>query len=196
MNTQHVSRVGIVAKLRLPTAAPHLTETVAWLDERGIEPVVETETAALAGFGPDRRRAPRDELPCLVDLLLVLGGDGTLLGMAHRVAQCGRDIPILGVNYGSLGFLTEIRINELYPSLESVLKGEASFDERLLLQAAAHFAREVGPVLYASGEESEQQIQSRGDRLGVVAPPLYLLSETCIERILEEIARELGTENG
>jgi DNA repair protein RadA/Sms len=59
----------------------------------------------------------------------------------------------------------------------------------LLLQAAAHFAREIGPVLYASGEESEHQIKSRGDRLGVGNTPLYLLSETCIERILEEIAR-------
>jgi DNA repair protein RadA/Sms len=59
----------------------------------------------------------------------------------------------------------------------------------LLLQAAAHFAGNVGPVLYASGEESEHQIKSRGDRLGVGAAPLYLLSETCIERILEEIAR-------
>ena len=59
----------------------------------------------------------------------------------------------------------------------------------LLLQAAAHFAANVGPVLYASGEESEHQIKSRGDRLGVGAAPLYLLSETCIERILEEIAR-------
>jgi DNA repair protein RadA/Sms len=59
----------------------------------------------------------------------------------------------------------------------------------LLLQAAAHFAREVGPVLYASGEESEHQIKSRGDRLGIGAAPLYLMSETCIERILEEIAR-------
>jgi DNA repair protein RadA/Sms len=59
----------------------------------------------------------------------------------------------------------------------------------LLLQAAGHFARQVGPVLYASGEESEHQIKSRGDRLGIGAAPLYLLSETCIERILEEIAR-------
>ena len=59
----------------------------------------------------------------------------------------------------------------------------------LLLQAAAHFASEVGPVLYASAEESEHQVKSRGDRLGVGAAPLYLLSETCIERILEEVAR-------
>jgi DNA repair protein RadA/Sms len=59
----------------------------------------------------------------------------------------------------------------------------------LLLQAAAHFARAIGPVLYASAEESEHQIKSRGDRLGVGDSPLYLLSETGIERILEEVAR-------
>jgi DNA repair protein RadA/Sms len=54
----------------------------------------------------------------------------------------------------------------------------------LLLQAAGHFAREVGPVLYASGEESEHQIKSRGDRLGIGAAPLYLLSETCIALVI------------
>jgi DNA repair protein RadA/Sms len=59
----------------------------------------------------------------------------------------------------------------------------------LLLQAAANMARAVGPVLYSSGEESEHQIKSRGERLAVGAAPLYLLAETCLERILEEIAR-------
>ena len=59
----------------------------------------------------------------------------------------------------------------------------------LLLQAAAHFARTAGPVLYTSGEESEHQIKSRGERLGIAAAPLYILAETCLERILEEIAR-------
>jgi len=59
----------------------------------------------------------------------------------------------------------------------------------LLLQAAAHFAQSTGPVLYCSGEESEHQIKSRGERLGVERVPLYLLAETCLERILEEIAR-------
>jgi DNA repair protein RadA/Sms len=59
----------------------------------------------------------------------------------------------------------------------------------LLLQAAAHFAASVGPVLYCSGEESEHQIKSRGERLGVARAPLYILAETCLERILEEIAR-------
>ena len=59
----------------------------------------------------------------------------------------------------------------------------------LLLQAAAHFANSTGTVLYSSGEESEHQIKSRGERLGVGRAPLYLLAETCLERILEEIAR-------
>jgi DNA repair protein RadA/Sms len=59
----------------------------------------------------------------------------------------------------------------------------------LLLQAAAHFAREFGPVLYSSGEESEHQIKARGERLGIERAPLYILAETCLERILEEIAR-------
>ena len=78
----------------------------------------------------------------------------------------------------------------IVPGSLVLLGGEPGIGKStLLLQAAAHFAREVGPVLYASGEESEHQIKSRGDRLGVGDAPLYLLSETCIERILEEIAR-------
>src|SRR5262245_5468932 len=78
----------------------------------------------------------------------------------------------------------------LVPGSLVLLGGEPGIGKStLLLQAAAHFAANVGPVLYCSGEESEHQIKMRGDRLGVSAAPLYLLSETCIERILEEIAR-------
>ena len=78
----------------------------------------------------------------------------------------------------------------IVPGSLVLLGGEPGIGKStLLLQAAAHFAREVGPVLYASGEESEHQIKSRGDRLGIGSTPLYLMSETCIERILEEIAR-------
>jgi DNA repair protein RadA/Sms len=78
----------------------------------------------------------------------------------------------------------------IVPGSLVLLGGEPGIGKStLLLQAAAHFARDHGPVLYASGEESEHQVKSRGDRLGVGQAPLYLLSETCIERILEEIAR-------
>src|ERR1051325_1786644 len=78
----------------------------------------------------------------------------------------------------------------IVPGSLVLLGGEPGIGKSaLLLQAAANFAHDVGPVLYASGEESEHQIKSRGDRLGVGNAPLYLLAETCIERILEEIAR-------
>src|SRR6186997_1789521 len=78
----------------------------------------------------------------------------------------------------------------IVPGSLILLGGEPGIGKStLLLQAAANFAQTVGPVLYASGEESEHQIKSRGDRLGVGDAPLYLLAETCIERILEEIAR-------
>jgi NAD+ kinase len=84
----------------------------------------------------------REDLPMECDLIIVLGGDGTLLSMATRIATAGRDIPILGVNFGSLGFLTETRIGELYANLESVLNGTATFDERTMLAAEAYRARE------------------------------------------------------
>jgi NAD+ kinase len=130
-----IERVGIVAKIRLDSVAPHLLEVAAWLEARGIEPVFEADTSRLASLGPARRVATRDELPHLVDLLLVLGGDGTLLTMADRVSQAGRDLPILGVNFGHLGFLTEITFPELYSLLESVIAGTATIERRLILRA-------------------------------------------------------------
>jgi NAD+ kinase len=130
-----VKRVGIVAKIRLESVAPHLVEVAAWLEARGIEPVFEADTAQLAPFAAGRRIASRDELPHLVDLLLVLGGDGTLLTMADRVSQAGLDLPILGVNFGHLGFLTEINFPELYPLLESAIAGRAAIERRLIVRA-------------------------------------------------------------
>jgi DNA repair protein RadA/Sms len=78
----------------------------------------------------------------------------------------------------------------IVPGSLVLLGGEPGIGKStLLLQATANFAHSVGPVLYASGEESEHQIKARGDRLGVGDAPLYLLAETCIERILEEVGR-------
>ena len=131
-----IQRIGIVAKKGLHAAAAPLAALGVWLAERQVEAVYETDTAALTGVAG---QAPsRDDLPRDVDLIVVLGGDGTLLAMADRIGQCGRDVPILGVNFGGLGFLTEIRIDELYPSLTAVLEGTARFDERLMITAAVH----------------------------------------------------------
>jgi NAD+ kinase len=87
------------------------------------------------GLPPGRPTRSRDELPTACDLVVILGGDGTLIGMAGRIAQAGVQVPILGVNFGSLGFLTEIQLPELYESLEAVLDGDAEIEERMMLRA-------------------------------------------------------------
>jgi len=134
-----VRRIGIVAKQGLVAASEHVSRLGPWLRERGIEAMYERDTAMLAGAAAHGAKTmTREALPREVDLVIVLGGDGTLLAMAARIAQADRDIPILGVNFGSLGFLTEIRIDELTPSLERVLDGTASFDERAMLAADAY----------------------------------------------------------
>jgi NAD+ kinase len=142
MNQAQITRVGIVAKTGLVAAADHLHRLARWLRDRQLEAVFETETATLAGDTAGAGTYSRETLPAEVDLIIVLGGDGTLLSMATRTAQSGRDIPILGVNFGSLGFLTEARIDELYTVLESVLNGTAVLDERAMLAADAYRTRE------------------------------------------------------
>jgi NAD+ kinase len=91
---------------------------------------------------PPVEHCSREDLPQRTDLIVVLGGDGTLLGTATRIAQSGRDIPLLGVNFGSLGFLTETRIGEMYTTLDAALEGRAMFDERTMLTADAYRSRE------------------------------------------------------
>lgn len=135
--TARIHRVGIVAKYGLLAAAEHLTRIGAWLRDRQMEVVYETETARLTQAIDSNATRSREELPHHVDLIVVLGGDGTLLAMAGRIAQTGREIPILGVNFGGLGFLTELRIDELFTALESVVNGTAMYDERLMLSATA-----------------------------------------------------------
>src|SRR4051812_23021864 len=132
-----ITRVGLVAKRGLRAASEHLDRLGLWLGERNIEAIYETDTAGLARqAGSNGRPRSREDLPRDVDLVIVLGGDGTLLSMATRIAQAGRDVPILGVNFGSLGFLTETRIDELYASLESVMNGTAGNDVTAAVGAA------------------------------------------------------------
>jgi NAD+ kinase len=133
--TRRISRVGLVAKQRVDAAASVLVELAGWLEARGLEPVFETYAAQLAGVTGGAEIVSKEELPGACDLLVLLGGDGTLIGMARRVARAGADVPIAGVNFGSLGFLTEITLDDLYPSLEGVLDGTAPIEERMMLHA-------------------------------------------------------------
>jgi NAD+ kinase len=95
----------------------------------------ETDWALLEGVSGGREIRTKEDLPNACDLIVLLGGDGTLIGMARRVARAGADVPIAGVNFGSLGFLTEITLDDLYPSLEGVLDGTAPIEERMMLHA-------------------------------------------------------------
>ena len=106
-----------------------------WLASRGVTAVFETETAGLIPFAADRLIESKDRLARDVDMVLVLGGDGTLLSMADCIGEAGSGIPILGVNFGSLGFLTEVTLPELYRSLDAALSGRAHIEERLMLRS-------------------------------------------------------------
>src|SRR5258708_27542333 len=128
-------RVGIVAKSNLREATRHLAEVEAWLAARGLEAVFETATAALMAPVPARQVADKPALVAQVDLVVVLGGDGTLLSVADAAVAAGADVPILGVNFGSLGFLTEATLPELYPSLEAAVEGRARVEPRMMLRA-------------------------------------------------------------
>ena len=117
-----IKRIGLVLKPHQPQALETICELTVWLAQRGIEIVggpeiererIEHETnCAVAQVEPDK-------LATAVDLILVLGGDGTMIGTARMIGD--EEVPVLGVNYGGLGYLTEFRIEELYTALESIL---------------------------------------------------------------------------
>jgi NAD+ kinase len=133
--TRPISRVGLVAKQRVEAAAGVLVELASWLEARRIHAVFDKETAELAGLGTRYQTTTKEELPKACDVIVLLGGDGTLIGMARRIARADVDVPIAGVNFGSLGFLTEITLDELYPVLDAVLAGTAPIEERMMLEA-------------------------------------------------------------
>jgi NAD+ kinase len=128
-------RIAVFAKLQRPKFAPKLQEAIDWLRARGCHLVVERKVAeAYAVERAESRRA--EEIPARADLVLVFGGDGTMLSVA-RLSR-GSNAAILGINLGSLGFLTAATLDELYPALEAVLCGEHKIDQRGLLKAEVH----------------------------------------------------------
>ena len=127
-------RIGIAVKPGLTAARETLVELEQRLRDRGVDAVWSAEAAALFESG-SRPVADRVAMPEQVDLVLVLGGDGTLLAMAKAIAESSHDVPILAVNFGSLGFLTEITRPEIFESLDRVLNDRATHDLRMMLRA-------------------------------------------------------------
>ena len=126
-----MNRVGIVAKVDRPQAREVVARLVEWLTERGKQPLLEKETAELFAHPGTAFRKP--DLPAQSELLVVLGGDGTLLSMARLVGDLG--VPILGVNLGGLGFLTATAEAELIPTVEALFRGEMLVEDRMMLAA-------------------------------------------------------------
>jgi len=127
-----VTRVGLVAKPDAAQAQSVILKLLDWFGGRGVSVILEKETAGLvpAATVPAARKS---DLPGQVDLLIVLGGDGTLLSMARAVGDLG--VPILGVNLGGLGFLTATTLDEMLPALDTLLAGGMEVEERMMLGA-------------------------------------------------------------
>ena len=145
-----MTRVGVIARPDLNEAGGAIRELAGWLRARGVEVCLEQRTAALAGGGgpPGCVVESGRDVAALADALVVLGGDGTLLAASQLLGD--RPVPVVGVNFGSLGFLTEVTLPELYPALEGLLAGNYRCEERRMLHAAVErdgTARAEGAVL-------------------------------------------------
>ena len=120
-----MKNIGVLCKEKPAAGKEILTELTRWLREKQYNVLMDSQTGSLIGETSSLKKA---DIPPQVDLIIVLGGDGTLLSVA-RIAHT-HNVPILAVNLGSLGFLTEISLPELYSTLEKVLKKDFSIEKR------------------------------------------------------------------
>jgi NAD+ kinase len=123
-----MERIGIIAKPHRQEAKEILDKLVPWLKENKKEVYIDIDTASLIGLSSPY---PKPKIPSMVDMIIVLGGDGTLLSVARLIND--NDVPIFGVNLGGMGFLTEVTREELYPTLEKIFSGDYIVHERLKL---------------------------------------------------------------
>jgi NAD+ kinase len=139
MTPRRIERIQIVAKSRSSEAVATAYELAEWLRRRNLKVSLDEQTTEAHAHGASQRsaewRGPAFATDEDFDLIVVLGGDGTLLSVARQVT---RGVPILGVNLGNLGFLTEIARSELYPAMVSVLAGEFGVEERALFDVTLH----------------------------------------------------------
>jgi NAD+ kinase len=159
-------RVAIVSKPQRKELLELLPELIGWLRHHGYEPILDVEAGR---YSTAAQVVERAVMPALdPKLVIVLGGDGTLLSVAHTFAATG--IPILSVNLGYLGFLTEVPLADLYSTLESWFGGCHTLDERAMLHA--ELWREG--VLCSSNEALNDIVVSKGDiaRMGEFAVEL------------------------
>src|SRR5207247_8090077 len=125
-----MKRIGILVKAESPDTKPPLKELLPWLRARGKDPLLDPATANLVG---ETTSYPKKDLAALADMLVVLGGDGTMLAAARLVED--RPIPILGVNTGGLGFRTAVTRDALFKGLQPVFANAFAEEARLMLRS-------------------------------------------------------------
>ncbi len=129
-----VSRVALIARTKLSQALDTMREAAEWLDTHGCTPVIEEESARAAGLADRWPTAPRTTLAVGVDVVLTFGGDGTLLDAADAVMHAASDVPLMGINLGRLGFLTEVDRSQMTIALADLLAGRSRLETRAMLE--------------------------------------------------------------
>jgi NAD+ kinase len=136
MVSSAIRRVGVVIKPHQQDALTTICQLIKWLNERGIElvggPEVDRERIEHQ-TGCAIETVENERLGASVDLMVVLGGDGTMIATARMLGDS--EVPVLGINYGSLGYLAEFKVAEMFPALESILRGDFRLDNRVMLAA-------------------------------------------------------------
>lgn len=130
---KRLEKVAIIIKRNKPEGLDLAKKLIPWLDERGVEAIFDKDVIGALGIS---KGYSKTEIHEIADLIIVLGGDGTLLSIARVAGK--KSIPILGVNLGSLGFLTEMTVDELFPILERILEGKYDLEERMMLKASIY----------------------------------------------------------
>jgi NAD+ kinase len=144
MTQGKIKRIGVVVKPHQPDALDTLCRLTQWLNERDLK--------LIGGPEIERERIEHDtgcvvesvesaKLSSSVDLILVLGGDGTMIATARMMGDT--EVPVIGVNYGGLGYLAEFRIEELFTALESILGGDYKLEQRVMLSVELHRGEEL-----------------------------------------------------
>src|SRR5258708_38295541 len=129
-----IKRIGVVVKPHQPDALDTLCRITEWLNQKGIQLVGH---AAIAHEQIEQQTGcsveivKNDQLARSVDLILVLGGDGTMIATARMIGDA--EVPVIGVNYGGLGYLAEFPVEELFAALESILAGQYKVQKRVML---------------------------------------------------------------
>jgi NAD+ kinase len=126
LQIDNMKKIGVIVKPQHPMSEEALAGISNWLTDKGIEVLMDEKTANVIGCASSMGKT---DVAAQADMVVVMGGDGTLLAVARLIGE--RDIPILGVNFGGLGFLTDITFEELYPTLESILAGDFRTEERI-----------------------------------------------------------------